>query len=134
MNCNLTFPLKNTPGLCAGCTILATLSGEALTRKRMQGYLQCISCGTGYRGLQVDGSLVCAVCAKIEGIAPLPSSAAQLEEQRRIVKMGNITLQKLKARQAATGAIVPLSTPATILPKKVMIAVDAYIGGDVCLV
>ncbi|KAJ7200606.1 kinase-like domain-containing protein [Mycena pura] len=127
MNCNLTFPLKNTPGLCAGCTILATLSGEAL--KRTQGYLQCISCGTRYRGLQVDGGLVCAVCAKIEGIAPLPSSAAQLEEQRRIDKMGNINLQKLKARQAATGAIVPSSTPATILPKKVTIAVDAYIGG-----
>ena len=42
--------------------------------------------------------------------------------------MGNITLQKLKARQAVTGAIGP-SMPATILPKKVTIAVDAYIGG-----
>ncbi|KAJ6517445.1 kinase-like domain-containing protein [Mycena vitilis] len=126
MSCGDSFPNKNTPGLCAGCLILAGLSGEALARTSQ--FPRCGCCGTVYRGMsqQHNGKPICGACIAIAGIPSTSSVAAQQDAAARAARMQLLSQQGAQQRasnRAGTGVIGGQN------PQRVFVAGDVWVSG-----
>lgn len=125
MACKRSFPNKTSPGLCAGCEILSTLSGDAL--QRTSEYPRCGYCGTIYKPMtqQYNGKMICGPCATAAGISPTPSVAAQ-EQAARTQRMQALSQQGARQRASNRGGTGIIGAPN---PLRVFISADVWVSG-----
>ncbi|KAJ7212692.1 kinase-like domain-containing protein [Mycena pura] len=125
MACKRSYPNKTSPGLCAGCELLSTLSGEAL--RRTSEYPRCGYCGTIYKPMtqQYNGKMICGTCATLAGVSPTSSVTAQ-EQAARAQRMLALSQQGARQRASNRAGTATIGAPNA---QRVFISADVWVSG-----
>ncbi|KAJ7191238.1 kinase-like domain-containing protein [Mycena pura] len=128
LSCGHSFAHKSTPGLCAGCSMLAALDNMAAKKKA--DYPRCVLCGVIYRdmGNDPDGHPTCGPCLTITNTAPPRSALALQQESHRSSKMSALSLQRLQ-RPGAGAAAVAATGGKLVTPNSPFFAIETVLGG-----